>query len=415
MRQLVGFVGAVAIVVALAPWAKAHHGFGTFLMNEDVTITGTVTGLDYVNPHSWLYLDVTQPDGKVAAFRCEMRSATTLRRSGWSPELFPVGKKITITGSPDRDDPYSCYVSTVIFDDGSRIDRYGQLTAPVEIGQGQRPEKLANGQPNISGDWAQEQVVMTDPRGQIGTLVPLSQVDEIRATGDLQARGAIPGARNTEQAEAAAAAAARGGRAPAAGANAGRGGGAAGRRGGGPGRGGAANTLTAAGRAAMAARPATDRFAMSCVFRSIVSEWGGEPVNRVTQRGDTITIQYGRLGVQRTIHMNMTEHPKDIKPSLTGHSIGRWEGDVLVVDTVGFAPGMLNGQLPHSDQLHVVERFQFDPKTRQLRREYTARDPRFLTQPVTGTNAMDMSGVPYGAEPCEDLTIDKEVKLGPRG
>jgi hypothetical protein len=344
--------------------------------------------------------------------RCEMRSATTLRRSGWSPDLFKVGRKITITGSPDRDDPYSCYVSTVLFEDGTKLDRYGQVAAPAKLTQGQRPEKLANGQPNISGDWAQEQVVMTDPRGQIGTLVPLSQVEEIRAKGDLEARGSIPGARNTEQAKAqVAAAAARGAaaaRATAPGPNANRGGGPGGR-----GR-GAPNNLTAAGRAALAARPATDRYALSCVFTSIVSEWGGEPVNRVTQRGDTITIQYGRLGITRTIHMNMTEHPKSLTPSLTGHSIGRWDGDVLVVDTVGFAPGMLNRNTPHSDQLHVVERFRFDPKARQLRREYTARDPRYLTQPVTGSNAMDISGVRYDAEPCEDLTIDKDAKLGPR-
>ena len=251
---------------------------------------------------------------------------------------------------------------------------------------------------------------MTDPRGQIGTLVPLSQVEAIRKTGDLQARGAIPGARNTEQADAQAEAARRAaaaGRRPAVAANA--------NRGAGPGRsGGAPGDLTAAGRAALAARPATDRYAMSCVFRSIVAEWGGEPVNRVTQRGDTITIQYGRLGVTRTIHMGMTGHPEKIEPGRTGHSIGRWDGDVLVVDTVGFAPGMLNGRLPHSDQLHVVERFRFDLKTRQLRREYTASDPRFLTAPVSGSNAMDISGVAYGAEPCEDLTVDKEAKLGPR-
>src|SRR5688572_31771352 len=202
MRQLAGYAGVLAVTVAIAPWATAHHGFGTFLMDKDVEVTGTVTGLDFVNPHSWLYLDVTQPDGKVVAMRCEMRSATTLRRSGWSPDFFKVGRKITITGSPDRDDPYSCYVSTVLFEDGMKLDRYGQVAAPTKISRGQRPEKLANGQPNISGDWAQEQAVMTDPRGQIGTLVPLSQVEGIRATGNLEARGAIPGARNTEQAAA---------------------------------------------------------------------------------------------------------------------------------------------------------------------------------------------------------------------
>jgi hypothetical protein len=70
--------------------------------------------------------------------------------------------------------------------------------------------------------------------------------------------------------------------------------------------------------------------------------------------------------------------------------------------------------VPHSEQLHVVERFRFDTETRQLRREYTASDPLFLSTPLTGSNAMNVAGVPYGAEPCEDLTIDKESNLGPR-
>jgi hypothetical protein len=75
---------------------------------------------------------------------------------------------------------------------------------------------------------------------------------------------------------------------------------------------------------------------------------------------------------------------------------------------------MLNARVPHSDQLHVVERFQYDSKTRQLRRDYTARDPRFLTAPVTGSTAMNISDVPFGVEPCEDLTIDKDAPIGPR-
>jgi hypothetical protein len=98
--------------------------------------------------------------------------------------------------------------------------------------------------------------------------------------------------------------------------------------------------------------------------------------------------------------MNMAEHPKTIEPGNTGHSIGRWDGDVLVVDTVGFAPGMLNGTVPHSEQLHVVERFRFDTKTRQLRREYTASDPRFLSKPVTGSNAMEVSACRTAPSPA---------------
>ena len=397
MRQLVGYAGALVVAVAIAPWASAHHGFGTFLMNKDVEITGTVTGLDFVNPHSWLYLDVTQPDGKVAAMRCEMRSATTLRRSGWTPDLFKVGKKITITGSPDRDDPYSCYVSTVIFADGSRVDRYGQLAAPANIGQGQRPVKLANGQPNISGDWAQEQVVMTDPRGQIGTLVPLSQVEEIRKSGNLEARGAIPGARNTEQADAQVEAARRAaaGQQPVAP--------VAPNRGGGPGRGGAPTNLTAAGRAALAARPVTDRYAQSCVFRSIVAEWGGEPVNRITKGADAITIEYGR-GLKRTIYTKVASHPANVTPSRGGHSIGKWDGDTLVVDTVGFTPGIIAGNVPHGAQLHVVERFSLDPATMALKRDYTAEDPATFTDKYAGTDTVLPADAPYADDKCEELT-----------
>ncbi|MBN1238125.1 MAG: hypothetical protein JXB36_06470, partial [Gammaproteobacteria bacterium] len=403
---------------AVAPATLAHHGFGTFVMDEDIEITGTVTGLDFVNPHSWLYLDVVDENGETVAMRCEMRSANTLRRSGWSPDLFPVGEEVTITGSPDRDDPYSCYVSTVIFDDGSSLDRYGQISAPAEIGQGERPLRLANGEPNISGDWAQEQRVMTDPRGQRGTLVPLSEA--ARYADDPEAAGVIGGARGTEQAAARAEAlrlaregvveSAAEAEAAARAANAAAGGGR------GPfGAGGI--ELTEAGQAALDAREIGSRYDMSCVFTSIVTEWSGdsgEVVNRVIQRGDTITIQYGRLGVERTIHMNMSEHPEGIEPSLTGHSIGRWENDTLIVDTIGFEPGLFNSRTPHSDQLHVTEEFTFDTETRQLRRSFVANDPLYWTEDATGSNATNVSEVPYFSAACEDLTIDEDAELGRR-
>ena len=71
-----GFFGAGLLV---ATTASAHHSFGTFLMNENIELKGVVTKFDYVNPHSWLELDVRGTDGKTMSYRCEMRSATTLR------------------------------------------------------------------------------------------------------------------------------------------------------------------------------------------------------------------------------------------------------------------------------------------------------------------------------------------------
>ena len=373
-----------AIVVAgfvAVSAAHAHHGFGNFAMNEDIEITGVITKLAFVNPHSWVYFNVTEPDGSVAEHRCEMRSATTLRRSGWTPEMFPAGAEITIQGSPDRAEPRACYVSTLVFADGSSLDRYGQRIPAVPAEAATRAARLPSGEPNIFGDWTQEQVVMTDPRGQRGTLVPLSRVGEF-APGDVpEGQRQIPGARGTEEAVA--------GRNPFAGGQRPR---------------VAAVTLTPAGEAAMAALDLGPRAARSCQNTSIIADWAGEPVNRIAQENDVITLRYGRLGLERTVHMNASEHPATVEPSRVGHSIGRWEGDVLVVDTVGFAPGVLVGTTPHSAELHVVERFELSAQTQRLTRNYTAEDSLYFAATHSGTDTLMPSNVPYNPEPCEDLT-----------
>jgi hypothetical protein len=87
---------------------------------------------------------------------------------------------------------------------------------------------------------------------------------------------------------------------------------------------------------------------------------------------------------------------------------------VLVVDTVGFAPGLLNqcaAQRTTARRRTLLVRSRDAAASARVH----GRDPLFLTEPVTGSNAMDISGVPYDAEPCEDLTIDEDAELGPRG
>ena len=368
--------GSVAGLL-FATSAAAHHSFGTFLMNENIELKGVVTKFDYVNPHSWLHLAVTGADGQTAEYKCEMRSATTLRRSGWTPEMFAAGTRVTVQGSPDRVDPHSCYVSTLIFADGTQLDRYGQrIEATPKI---ERAARTATGEPNLAGDWAQEQVVMTDPKGLNGTLVPLSQVGKYAPGGVPEGQREIPGARGTAEANA-------GGlplnRAPAR----------------------PAVALTNAGKAAMDKLAAVPRATRSCQTGSIVSDWGGEGVNRITQGADTIKLQYGRLGLERTIYLKVAAHAANVAPSRAGHSIGKWDGDVLVVDTVGFLPGTLTGVTPHSDKLHVVERFTLDPATMSLKREYTADDPAYFTAQYKGSDTVAPSNVPYAPEACEDLT-----------
>jgi hypothetical protein len=369
-----------AVFISLVSPAAAHHGGGTFDGSKEIKLTGTFTGLDLVNPHSWIYFDVAGPDGKVTKYRCEMRAATVLRRSGWSPEMFKKGEQLTFEGSPDRNDPTSCYLNTIVFADGKRVDRYGQLTkgAPPAAAPA-RAARRPSGEPNISGDWAPEQLVMTDPRGRGGALVPLSTVDKYKP-----GEGRIGGPRG----------AGRGGPRVIQGAE-----------------------LTPEGE------KGAEQFAvlfsknnprMRCETTSIIFDWAFDgPVNRITQNRDTIVLQYGQLGFTRTVHMYMKTHPASVKPSRAGHSIGRWEKDVLIVDTIGFAPGVLSPPILNSDKLHVVERFSLDPDKGLLTRSYTAEDPVYFKGQFTGSDVIGVADLPYKPDPCKELGFvdySKEVK-----
>src|SRR5215831_19665582 len=129
IRKAALFSVFVAFVLCETPFVNvvsAHHGGGSFDLSRSVTYNGILTKVELVNPHSWLYFDVAEPDGKVSHHRCEMRSVHVLRRSGWTKEMFPVGQQITIEASPNRTDPASCYLQTILLADGTRMDRYGQ-------------------------------------------------------------------------------------------------------------------------------------------------------------------------------------------------------------------------------------------------------------------------------------------------
>lgn len=378
--------GAVPLCLAIASAAHAHHGVANFDLNKDVAFEGVITSVEFVNPHSWLHFDVRAADGTVTHMRCEMRGATVLMRSGWSPEMFKAGDAIKITGSPDRRDPTACYLSTASFADGSSLDRYGQrqlaaVAAPAPV---DRPARLANGDPNIAGDWAGEQRVMTDPRGQKGTLVPLSTA-KTYAPGDVPSGGqAFPGARGTAVSLADD-----------------------------PvdtywNKRGSSLPLTPAGTAAIAGLDLStaDNPRLDCRPTNILFDWTFETdINRITQSPTEIKMLYGSMGLERTIHLDQREHPASLLPSVAGHSIGRWENDVLTVDTVGFAPGILSadGRLPHSGGLHVVERFTFDPAKLALKRDYVAEDPTFFTGQFKGSDTVYISDLPYhGTTPCKE-------------
>jgi Family of unknown function (DUF6152) len=89
----------VTLVASGGDPARAHHSFAAeFDIKLPVNIRGTVTKLDWMNPHSWIYLDVKTPDGKVEQWEVETAAPTQLMRRGMRRTDFPIGVEVQITG-----------------------------------------------------------------------------------------------------------------------------------------------------------------------------------------------------------------------------------------------------------------------------------------------------------------------------
>jgi hypothetical protein len=366
--------------------AQAHHGISNWDLNRDITLTGRLTKIELINPHSWLHLEVRGADGQLASWKCEMRSVNSLRRSGWTKELFTVGSTITVTGSPERRKPHQCYLGTILFADGSSMDRYGQRQlALVQRGAPVSPRRAprgADGRPDLTGDWAAEQRVMSDPRGQAGTLVLLSEAGRMRP-GELPAgQAAFPGARGSPASLAADPIRAAWDRPIPVG-------------------------LTERGRQAVQRfDPAsTDNPRLRCEPTSILFDWTFDSVvNRIEQTPTRLTLRYGHMDLVRTIHLDRRAPPADVQPSRAGYSVGRWEGEVLVVETTAFSPGVLNAdaRMLHGTRLRVVERFTLDVTGTRLTRSFVAEDPEYFTDSWRGTDVVLPADVPFEPYSCLD-------------
>jgi hypothetical protein len=100
--MLVAFTLA-GLVAAAAP-GYAHHSFAAeFDANKPVRLVGTVTKVEWTNPHAWFYIDVMDDSGKLANWGWELGSPTSLVRLGWTRNSLKVGAVVTVEGSRSRD------------------------------------------------------------------------------------------------------------------------------------------------------------------------------------------------------------------------------------------------------------------------------------------------------------------------
>jgi hypothetical protein len=120
-RLFAGLVTAVAMVLSTAPLG-AHHSFtAEFDQNKTITLRGTLTKVEFTNPHGWLYLNVKGPDGKILNWAIETGTPMQLIRQGGDRKTLAVGTEIVVDGWLARDGSRTVNGRGIKFADGREI------------------------------------------------------------------------------------------------------------------------------------------------------------------------------------------------------------------------------------------------------------------------------------------------------
>ena len=171
--------------------------------------------------------------------------------------------------------------------------------------------------------------------------------------------------------------------------------------------------LTEAG---IAARNAYDEATMNpglkCIPPPAPAFMFAPDVKRITLEDGLIRIAGEFAAAERVIHLGQTTSAEAATPSVQGHSVGRWDGATLVVETTNFTPlgGGIGFKLPSSPKKTLVERLTLDSDGKGLTYAYELADPEMLTGPITGGGRWVYSpDVEFAPLPCD---LENARRLG---
>jgi hypothetical protein len=137
-KLAMGLVGMGLVLIAAAASVRAHHAFAAeFDANKPVAFKGTITKMEWTNPHVWLHLDVKKPDGTVEPWAFEAGTPSTLFRRGFTKNSLIAGTEVMVDGYQAKDGSRRANGRDLTFSDGKKMFLGSSGTgAPYEL----RPE-----------------------------------------------------------------------------------------------------------------------------------------------------------------------------------------------------------------------------------------------------------------------------------
>ena len=119
--KLIGWAASLGLLLAAFP-AFAHHSFqAEYDADKPVTLKGTVTKVEWTNPHARFYVDVKDDSGKVTNWNFELASPNGLMRQGWTRHSLKVGDVVSVTGAMAKDGSNMANARTVTLADGRKV------------------------------------------------------------------------------------------------------------------------------------------------------------------------------------------------------------------------------------------------------------------------------------------------------
>lgn len=120
MRHLFVIAVALGLLTAAVP-AWAHHSFAAeYDSNDLITVTGTISKVEWTNPHIYIYLDVKDASGKMTTWSMEGYPPNTLKRTGFTKSDLKIGDTVTMTGYKAKDATYTAAGREITFPDGTK-------------------------------------------------------------------------------------------------------------------------------------------------------------------------------------------------------------------------------------------------------------------------------------------------------